>query len=142
MSALVPGQRRRRAYYEVMTDPVKDYISITISDLDGPVTLTLACSDALDDESVLSKVGGLLMEEVESGVISIDADSDCTGEAMLVLEDDGAGDIDMNIIFSPTVTVRGGELSGAQALALSALQRLQRRLGLKSMTLMNVLCEN
>jgi hypothetical protein len=61
---------------------------------------------------------------------------------MLVLEDDGAGDIDMNIIFSPTVTVRGGELSGAQALALSALQRLQRRLGLKSMTLMNVLCEN
>jgi hypothetical protein len=104
------------------------------------VTVKAALSDDLPEDSFLAQIGGAMFAEIQTGVISEDLefDSDHHGEAMVTMEDDSEGGIDLGVVFNPTVTIHEGSLSGAQALALSSLQSIQRRLGLEMTDLQTV----
>ena|ERR1035437_2457219 len=124
--------------------PTKDYASITVSDNEnGKVDMVASASDTLADESLLSKFAGMFLTEIQDGTVDagIPFDAEREGEAMLVFEYDADGEVAMDFIANPTMTPGTGEVSPAQALALSALRRVEARIGVGSLELTGAQCE-
>jgi len=104
-----------------------DYVSLTVSDRNGKVELHVTSSEHLTDEDYIIQLAGLVIEGIKGGIIDIPFDSQREGEMMLVFEDDGEDGVDLEAIMNPTVTLSKNAISPAQALALSAVKRVESK---------------
>jgi len=116
------------------TDKLPAYASIVVRDTgQDQVGLVVCAPEGLDQSCFLSLFAGMVLHEIESSKISPELayDSEGDGEIMLVFEDNGCG-VSTELLANPPMTLSEGKLTPAQALAISALQRVEERIGLGS----------
>lgn len=113
------------------------FITVTAADHDGDVSLHARASADLPGDGILNDLGCILMAELKKGTVDpkLTYSTGRSGTAILTAADDGDGGAHLTLTLDPAVELQSGELSGAQALTLTAVARAQQRLRLEELTL-------
>jgi hypothetical protein len=111
--------------------PPRDYVSLVVCDnTHSRVDLVRNLSDGLNAKSPVIRIADAVLAEIRSGCIEgVKHNPQGQGETMIIFEDDTEGGVTMEVVVSPQFDLTLGEASPAQALALSALRRVELRWG-------------